>query len=523
LDLTPKLARRINADGSERDVPIENILQGDRLRVRPGENVPVDGILADGTSSIDESMLSGEPIAVEKVAGDAVTGGTLNGTGSFIMQAQRVGSDTMLAQIVEMVATAQRSRAPIQGMADKVASYFVPAVVLAAIVSFIAWAFFGPQPPLAYALVTAVSVLIIACPCALGLATPMSIMTATGRGAQAGILIRDAEALERFAKVDTLVIDKTGTLTMGKPELSDIIALTSFDEDDILAAAAAVELGSEHPLAEAIVAGAEVRKLKIEKVGKFEAITGKGVSGQVGSRTIALGNRAMMQDLQLDPTVLHERATELRQAGKSALFIAIDGQLAGLVAVTDPIKPTTPDAIAALHRAGLKIIMATGDNQTTANAIADQLNLDEVHADILPQDKKQLVDALQKKGHTVAMAGDGVNDAPALAAADVGIAMGTGADVAVESASITLLKGDLNGIVRAHILSTATIRNIKQNLFFAFVYNAAGVPIAAGILYPFIGWLLSPMLAAAAMSLSSVSVISNALRLRAVKLDDANS
>ena len=523
LDLTPKLARRINADGSERDVPIENILQVDQLRVRPGENVPVDGIVVDGTSSIDESMLSGEPIAVEKVAGDAVTGGTLNGSGSFIMQAQRVGSDTMLAQIVEMVATAQRSRAPIQGMADRVASYFVPAVVLAAIVSFIAWASFGPQPPLAYALVAAVSVLIIACPCALGLATPMSIMTATGRGAQAGILIRDAEALERFAKVDTLVVDKTGTLTMGKPELSDVIALPGFEENDILAASAAVELGSEHPLAEAIVAGAESRNLKLKKASKFEAVTGKGVSGQVGSKAIALGNYAMMQDLNLAPDALTEQATELRQAGKSALFVAIGGQMAGLVAVIDPIKPTTATAIAALHKSGLKIIMATGDNQTTADAIASQLNIDEVHADILPQDKKLLIDALQKEGHVVAMAGDGVNDAPALATADVGIAMGTGADVAMESAGITLLKGDLNGIVRAHILSTATIRNIKQNLFFAFVYNAAGVPIAAGILYPFIGWLLSPMLAAAAMSLSSVSVISNALRLRAVKLDDANS
>ena len=522
LDLAPKLVRRINQDGSERDVPLENILEGDHLRVRPGESVPVDGVVVEGRSSVNESMLSGEPIAVEKVVGEAVTGGTLNGTGSFVMQAQRVGSDTMLAQIIDMVATAQRSCAPIQGMADKAASYFVPAVVITAIISFVAWAVFGPQPPLAYALVAAVSVLIIACPCALGLATPMSIMTATGRGAQAGILIRDAEALERFAVVDTLVVDKTGTLTMGKPELSDVVCLSGFDEDTVLAAAAAVEQASEHPLAEAIIAGAAAGKLNIGKASEFQATTGKGVSGRVGSKLVALGNAAMMQDQGLDTNLLSEQADDLHQAGKTVLFIAIDEELAGLIAVMDPIKPTTEEAILALHRAGLKAIMATGDNKTTANAIAAHLGIDEVHADILPQDKKQLIDELHVQGRSVAMAGDGVNDAPTLAAADVGIAMGTGADVAMESAGITLLKGDLNGIVRARELSTATIRNIKQNLFFAFVYNAAGVPIAAGILYPFVGWLLSPMLAAAAMSLSSVSVITNALRLRNVRLDGSD-
>lgn len=520
LDLSPKLARRINKDGSERDVPVDNILEDDLVRVRPGESVPVDGIVVEGRSSVDESMLSGEPIAVEKVEGETVTGGTLNGTGTFIMRAQRVGSDTMLAQIVEMVATAQRSRAPIQAMADKVASYFVPAVVLAAIIAFCAWALLGPQPPLAYALVAAVSVLIIACPCALGLATPMSIMTATGRGAQAGVLIRDAEALERFAKVDTLVVDKTGTLTMGRPQLSDVIAANGHDDNAILAAAGSIEQGSEHPLAEAIVSAAKDRALQLEPVTDFEAVTGKGVSGMIGTNRVVLGNQAMMADEGLDTTHLQGDAKQLRKAGKTALFVAIDGRLAGLIAVMDPIKPTTKQAIVKLHQQGLKILMATGDNQTTADAVAAQLGIDEVHADILPGDKKQLVDTLIAQGRSVAMAGDGVNDAPALAAASVGIAMGTGADVAMESAGITLVKGDLNGIVRARILSVATVSNIRQNLFFAFIYNAAGVPIAAGILYPIVGLLLSPMLAAAAMSLSSVSVISNALRLRRIELDD---
>ncbi len=519
LDLAPKMARRINDDGLERDVPLENILEGDQLRVRPGESVPVDGVVLEGHSSVDESMITGEPIAIEKVMGDSITGGTLNGTGSFIMTARRVGGDTMLAKIVEMVASAQRSRAPIQGLADKVASYFVPTVVLVAIIAFAVWSFLGPQPALVHALVACVSVLIIACPCALGLATPMSIMTATGRGAQAGVLIRDAEALERFAKVDTLVVDKTGTLTQGKPELSNVIALKGFEENDVLALAASLERGSEHPLAEAIVSGAEGRSLKTRKVTGFEATTGKGVSGKIGSRNISLGNRAMMEMLDLNTDDLRDQADILRDAGKTAMFVAIGGKLAGMIAVADPIKETTVEAIMSLHASGLKIIMATGDNERTARAVASHLGIDDIRADVLPEDKKRLVEELHAQGKFVAMAGDGVNDAPALAAADVGIAMGTGADVAVESAGITLVKGDLNGIVRARILAEATISNIKQNLFFAFAYNAAGVPIAAGILYPLTGWLLSPMIAAAAMSLSSVSVIGNALRLRNIDLD----
>ena len=518
LDLAPKMARRINADGTERDVPIENILEGDQLRVRPGESVPVDGIVLEGRSSIDESMITGEPIAVEKTDGDNVTGGTLNGTGSLIMKAERVGGDTMLSKIVEMVASAQRSRAPIQGLADKVASYFVPTVVLVAIIAFAAWALIGPQPVFVHALVAAVSVLIIACPCALGLATPMSIMTATGRGAQAGVLIRDAEALERFAGVDTLIVDKTGTLTEGKPQLSDVVVMPEVQEDELLALAAALERGSEHPLAEAIVAGAEAKGLKLASVKNFQAITGKGVSGDIGKKSVSLGNSAMMEVLGVDSAPLVSRADELRDEGNTAMFVSINNKLAGLVAAADPIKATTKEAIDALHAAGLTIIMATGDNERTARAVAQKLGIDQIRADVLPEDKKALVDSLHAQGKSVAMAGDGVNDAPALAAADVGIAMGTGADVAVESAGITLVKGDLNGIVRARRLAQATIRNIKQNLFFAFAYNAAGVPIAAGILYPLTGWLLSPMIAAAAMSLSSVSVISNALRLRNTKL-----
>ena len=519
LDLAPKTARRINGDGSERDVPIENILTGDRLRVRPGESVPVDGVVLEGRSSLDESMITGEPIRVEKVEGDGLTGGTLNGTGSLIMEAQKVGGDTMLSRIVDMVASAQRSRAPIQGLADRVASYFVPAVVLVAIIAFIVWVTVGPPPAMVHALVAAVSVLIIACPCALGLATPMSIMTATGRGAQSGVLIKDAEALERFAKVDTLVVDKTGTLTEGKPKFSDIVTLDDVEEADLLGLAAALEKGSEHPLAEAIVSGAEERDIAVADARDFEAITGKGVRGTVDGRSVALGNRAMMDELGLDSAPLRSQADELRDDGKTAMFVALDGKLAGLVAVADPIKATTEIAIKALHDAGLRIIMATGDNERTALSVARKLGIDEVRADVLPEDKKALVDELHASGHLVAMAGDGVNDAPALAAAEVGIAMGTGADVAVESAGITLVKGDLTGIVRARRLAQATIRNIKQNLFFAFAYNAAGVPIAAGILYPITGALLSPMIAAAAMSLSSVSVIGNALRLRAVRLD----
>jgi Cu+-exporting ATPase len=478
----------------------------------------VDGSVLEGRSSIDESMISGEPVPVEKTKGDAVTGGTLNKNGTLVMRAEKVGADTMLSQIVEMVAKAQRSRAPIQGLADRVSFYFVPAVVLVALVAFFVWAVFGPEPSMVFAIVSAVSVLIIACPCALGLATPMSIMTATGRGAQAGVLIKDAEALERFAKVDTLIVDKTGTLTEGRPKLTDVVAAEGFDEGDLLMLAASLEKGSEHPLAEAIVDGASERGVTISEAQDFAAVTGKGVAGTVDGRAVALGNRAMMDDLGVSLDALEKGADALRSEGKTAMFVAVDGRLAGFVAVADPIKATTEAAIRALHASGLRIIMATGDNERTAKAVAARLGIDEVRADMLPESKKALIDELHAKGASVAMAGDGVNDAPALAAADVGIAMGTGADVAVESAGITLVKGDLNGIVRARSLAQATIRNIKQNLFFAFVYNALGVPVAAGILYPVFGTLLSPMLAAAAMSLSSVSVIGNALRLRSLPL-----
>lgn len=518
LNLAPKTARRIAADGTETDVPVDEIRVGDLLRVRPGDSVPVDGSVVEGHTSIDESMISGEPVPVEKTTGNNLTGGTLNKNGSIVMRTEKVGADTVLSKIVEMVANAQRSRAPIQGLADRVASYFVPTVVFVAVLSFVIWAIFGPAPSMAYAIVSAVSVLIIACPCALGLATPMSIMTATGRGAQAGVLIKDAEALERFAKVDTLIIDKTGTLTEGKPKLTDIVAADGFDGNDILALAASLERGSEHPLAEAIVDGAIERGLELTKASAFLASIGQGVSGTVGGKKIALGNLAMMQSLNAENADIMAQADALQSGGKTAMFIAIEGSLAGLVAVADPIKATTADAIKKLHRSGLKIIMATGDNRRTAEAVAAKLGIDEVRAEVSPEDKKNLVDEIRRNGGIVAMAGDGVNDAPALAAADVGIAMGTGADVAVESAGITLVKGDLNGIVRARALSTATIRNIKQNLFFAFGYNTIGVPIAAGILFPTFGLLLSPMIAAAAMSLSSVSVISNALRLRTIKL-----
>ena len=518
LDLAPKMARRILPDGNEYDAPLENLVEGDRLRVRPGESVPVDGIVLEGNSSVDESLISGEPLPVEKSQGDLVTGGTINKNGSLIMQAQRVGDETMLSRIVAMVASAQRSRAPIQGMADKVASYFVPAVVLVAVAAFVVWIMIGPEPALVFAIVSAVSVLIIACPCALGLATPMSIMTATGRGAQTGVLIKDAEALERMSNVDTLVVDKTGTLTEGKPELTDVIAFGNASEEDVLSLAAALEKGSEHPLADAILNGAVKRGLTIGKADDFEAVTGKGVKGRVAGQVVALGNQAMMRDISVDVGFAEEQADALRALGKTAMFIAAEGELAGIVAVADPIKASTAAAIEALHEAGLTIIMATGDNERTARAVAGQLGIDEVRAGVLPEDKKALIDDLHKRGHKVAMAGDGVNDAPALAAADVGIAMGTGADVAVESAGITLLKGDLTGIVRSRKLAQATLRNIKQNLFFAFAYNSAGVPIAAGILYPLTGTLLSPMIAAAAMSLSSVSVITNALRLRRVRL-----
>ena len=518
LDLAPKTARRIAADGSEADVPLDEVQAGDKLRIRPGDSVPVDGIVVEGRSSVDEAMITGEPVPVEKTEGDKVIGGTVNKNGSLVMQAEKIGAETMLSQIVDMVAKAQRSRAPIQGLADRISFYFVPMVIVVALLSFIGWALWGPEPSMIYAIVAAVSVLIIACPCALGLATPMSIMTATGRGAQAGVLIKDAEALERMAKVDTLIVDKTGTLTEGRPKLTDVVTVSGIDDNTLLQLAASLEKGSEHPLAEAIVAGAEAKGLKTDNVDAFEAITGKGVAGTVKGRAVALGNPAMMQDMGLNIAAIQAQADTLRAEGKTAMFVAVDNKLAGLVAVADPIKETAAEAIRTLHARGLKIIMATGDNERTARAVAAKLGLDDVRADVLPEDKKALVDELHKQGKKVAMAGDGVNDAPALAAADVGIAMGTGADVAVESAGITLLKGDLTGIARAHHLAEATIRNIKENLFFAFVYNALGIPVAAGLLYPFTGTLLSPMIAAAAMSLSSVSVIANSLRLRALKL-----
>ncbi|MEZ2328350.1 heavy metal translocating P-type ATPase [Mesorhizobium sp. RCC_202] len=516
LDLAPKTARLIGVDGSEKDVPLDGVKTGDRLRLRPGDAVPVDGMVLEGRSAIDESMITGEPLPVEKNEGDTLTGGTLNKHGSLIMRADKVGAETTLSRIVELVAQAQRSRAPIQGLADRVSFYFVPAVVLVAIVAFVAWALFGPEPSLVFAIVSAVSVLIIACPCALGLATPMSIMTATGRGAHAGVLIKEAAALERFASVDTLIVDKTGTLTEGRPRLTDIVAFDGIDENELLSLAAALEKGSEHPLAEAIVEGAAARGVKVADAQNFVAVTGKGVSGTVSGRKVALGNAAMMADLGVETSAANAEA--MQSEGKTAMFVAVDGAFAGVVAVADPVKATTAEAIRALHDKGLRIIMATGDNERTARAIASKLGIDEVRAGLLPEGKSALVDELRGKGAGVAMAGDGVNDAPALASADVGIAMGTGADVAVESAGITLVKGDLNGIVRARTLAQATLRNIRQNLFFAFLYNVLGVPVAAGVLYPLTGTLLSPMLAAAAMSLSSVSVIANALRLRTLKL-----
>jgi Cu+-exporting ATPase len=518
LDLAPKTARRILPDGSEYDAPLENIMEGDRLRLRPGDAVPVDGAVIEGRSSLDESMLTGEAMPVEKGPGDAVTGATINKNGSLVIEAGKVGADTVLAQIVAMVSNARRSRAPIQGMADRVSAIFVPTVVGIAIFAFVVWMIFGPEPALVYAIASAVSVLIIACPCALGLATPISITTAAGRGAQAGVLIKDAEALERMAGVDTLIVDKTGTLTMGKPQLTDTVALGDMAEADLLSLAAALERGSEHPLAEAIVEGAEAQGAARKEAADFEAVTGKGVRGTVGGRAVALGNTAMMQEMGLDTGAADARADTLRAMGKTAMFIAVDNVLAGIVAVADPIKDSTAQAIKELHALGLRVIMATGDNERTAQAVAATLGIDDVRAGVLPEAKKDLIDQLRRDGHKIAMAGDGVNDAPALTAADVGIAMGTGADVAMESAGITLLGGDLMGIVRARKLARTTLRNIKQNLFFAFAYNALGVPIAAGLLYPVTGLLLSPMIAAAAMSLSSVSVISNALRLRWVEL-----
>jgi Cu+-exporting ATPase len=518
LDLAPKTARRIDAEGNESDVPVDDINVADRLRVRPGERVPVDGSVLEGQSTVDESMISGEPLPVEKSKGDPLTGGTINKNGTFVMSAEKVGADTVLSRIVDMVAKAQRSRAPIQGAVDRVSAVFVPAVVAVALLAFLAWAAIGPEPRMANGLLAAVAVLIIACPCALGLATPMSIMIATGRGAGEGVLIKDAEALEHFSKVDTLIVDKTGTLTEGKPKLTDIAAFGGVGKDRLLSLAASLERGSEHPLAEAIVSGAEERGVPFVEVTGFEAKTGKGVQGIADGTTVALGNAAMLADLGIDPAALSEKTQALRGDGKTVMFVVFDGALAGLVAVADRIKPTTAAAIQALHDSGLKIIMATGDNERTARAVAKSLGIDEVRADVLPEGKKALIDELRSKGAIVAMAGDGVNDAPALAAADVGIAMGTGADVAMESAGITLVKGDLNGIVRARRLAEATMQNIRQNLGFAFGYNALGVPVAAGVLYPIFGLLLSPMIAAAAMSLSSVSVISNALRLRFAKL-----
>lgn len=518
LDLAPKTARRVLPDGSEYDAPLANILPGDLLRVRPGDAVPVDAEVVEGTSSVDESMITGEPVPVEKSTGDRVTGGTINRNGSLVIRAQRVGADTVLSQIVEMVASARRSRAPIQGLADRVSAVFVPAVVGVALLAFAGWLIWGPAPALVFAVAAAVSVLIIACPCALGLATPISITTAAGRGAQAGVLIKDAEALERMAAVTTLIVDKTGTLTEGRPKLTDVVTLSDLPEAELLSIAAALERGSEHPLAEAIVSGAEERKAARLEVSAFGAVTGKGVKGQVGTRAAALGNAAMMRDIGLDPAPLDARADALRAEGRTVMFVAVDGAIAGMVAVADPIKATTEQAIRELHALGLKVIMATGDNRRTAEAVAARLGIDEVRAGVLPADKKALIEEMRAKGAVVAMAGDGVNDAPALAAADVGIAMGTGADVAVESAGITLLGGDLMGVVRGRKLAQATLRNIRQNLFFAFAYNAAGIPVAAGVLYPLTGTLLSPMLAAGAMSLSSVSVIANALRLRRVRL-----
>ena len=519
LDLAPKTALRVEKSGKTEVVELAAVRVGDVLRVRPGDKVPIDGTVTEGRSSVDESMLTGEPVPVEKVAGDRVTGGTLNGTGSFDMRVDRTGAETTLAQVVEMVAQAQRSRAPIQALADTVSGYFVPAVILVAVIAFFAWLIFGPAPALAYALVAAVSVLIIACPCALGLATPISIMVATGRGAQGGVLVRNAAALERLASVDTLVVDKTGTLTLGKPTLTGVEAAPGFDPDEVLRLAAGLEIRSEHPLADAILRGAEAKGLKAPKVAEFSTVTGQGVRGTVDGRVALLGNARLMESANVDIAPLAEFAEQRRKNVETVMLLASDGKLAGFVSVADPIKPGAADAIANLHALGLKIVMATGDNATTAKAVASQLGIDEVRAGMRPEEKLALIDELQRQGKVVAMAGDGINDAPALAKADVGIAMGTGADVAMESAGLTLLKGDLRGIVRAINLARATMRNIKQNLVFAFAYNALGVPIAAGVLYPAFGMLLSPMIAAAAMSLSSVSVVNNALRLRNVELD----
>jgi Cu+-exporting ATPase len=518
LDLAARTARRIDDDGNEEEVSLDDVQIGDKLRVRPGEKVPVDGEVVDGKSTIDESMITGEPMPVQKAPGDKVTGATVNQTGGFIMEAKRVGGETLLAQIVQMVANAQRSRAPIQRIADLAAGYFVPTVLLIAVVTFIAWGVWGPEPSMAYAIVNAVAVLIIACPCALGLATPMSIMVGVGRGAQAGVLIKNAEALEVMEKIDTLVVDKTGTLTEGKPKLVTIEPAGEFDESDLLRLAASLERGSEHPLAEAIVRGAKERGIDLADAEDFESVTGKGVQGKVEGRAVALGNRAMMEQLSVAADDLAERAESLRGEGQTVMFVAIDHKPAGLLGVADPIKDSTAEAVDLLHDSGVEIVMLTGDSRTTALAVAKKLGIDRVEAEVLPDQKADVIKKLQSEGKRVAMAGDGINDAPALAQADVGIAMGTGTDVAIESAGVTLVKGDLRGIATSRLLSRKTMRNIRQNLFFAFVYNSAGVPVAAGVLYPFFGLLLSPMIAAAAMTFSSVSVVGNALRLRRVRL-----
>ena len=518
LDLAPATARRLDDQGNEEDISLDQVQVGDRLRVRPGDKVPLDGEVMEGRSNVDESMVTGEPLAVKKEVGDGVIGGSINGQGSFVMRADKVGQDTMLSQIVQMVASAQRSRAPIQGLADKVASIFVPVVILIAVVAFIAWSLWGPTPPMAFGLIAAVSVLIIACPCALGLATPMSIMVGVGRGAQLGVLIRDAEALERLEKVDTVVVDKTDTLTEGKPRVTELILTEGIAESELLRLAASLERGSEHPLAHAIVEKAKEAEVKLTEALDFEAPNGMGVIGQIDGKRIALGNRLLMESEGVNTQSQDTHADQLRSDGATVIFASIDGNLAGLLAIADPVKETTEEAIRSLQADGIRVVMLTGDNRTSANAVARRLGIDEVEAEVLPEDKGRVIQRLRDEGRIVVMAGDGVNDAPALATADVGIAMGTGTDVAIESAGVTLLRGDLTGIATAHKLSKATMRNIRQNLFFAFAYNAAGIPIAAGILYPFTGMLLSPIIAAAAMSLSSVSVIGNALRLRMIAI-----
>ncbi|MEE4174455.1 MAG: copper-translocating P-type ATPase, partial [Xanthomonadales bacterium] len=518
LGLAPKTARIVRDDGTEEDIPLEHVQVGDALRVRPGEKVPVDGIVLEGDSHLNESMVTGEPIPVAKAAGDGLIGATVNGTGGLLMRAEKVGADTLLAQIVQMVAEAQRSRAPIQKLVDIVSGWFVPAVVLVAVVTLIVWGFWGPEPRLAHAVINAVAVLIIACPCALGLATPMSIMVGTGRGATLGVLIKNAEALEVMVKVDTLVVDKTGTLTEGKPRLLAVEPAPGFDAATALRLAAGVERASEHPLGEAIVRGALRRGLTLSRAEDFQSVTGKGVTARIEERTVALGNIKLLRDLHVDAGPLQHKADDLRRAGQTVMYLAVDGRLAGLIGVADPIKDTTHDALKVLRDEGVQVVMLTGDNRVTAEAVARELGLDQVHAEVLPEQKAEIVKQLQTEGRIVAMAGDGINDAPALAQAHVGIAMGTGTDVAMESAGVTLVKGDLRGIARARRLSHATMRNIRQNLFFAFVYNALGVPVAAGVLYPIFGLLLSPIIAAAAMSFSSVSVVFNALRLRRVPL-----